>query len=131
MLFVPLAACTMLRREEAAAAAKVRMIGMSREDVLGCMGPPGKKNSEGATEVWSYVSSDGHSRYYGDKIKWGAHYQSLSSARDRKFCTVNVVMKDGFVKTVRYLGPSGTSWFTTQDQCGYAVAACVGQEDGY
>jgi hypothetical protein len=39
------------RGDDAAAKAKTRMIGMSKEDVLACMGIPKKKASEDATRV--------------------------------------------------------------------------------
>jgi hypothetical protein len=35
------------------------MIGLSKEQVLACMGPPVSKAKEGSTEVWSYPSGDG------------------------------------------------------------------------
>ena len=35
------------------------MVGMSKEQVLTCMGPPASKTAEGQTEVWSYNSGDG------------------------------------------------------------------------
>lgn len=35
------------------------MLGLSKEHVLSCMGPPGARSSEGATEVWSYSSFGG------------------------------------------------------------------------
>jgi hypothetical protein len=35
-------------------------VGLSKEQVLACMGPPANRMAEGATEVWSYNSGDGH-----------------------------------------------------------------------
>lgn len=119
-----LCACGMLKRDNDAAAAKAKMFGMTKEEVLACMGPPKKKASEGATEVWSFQSTDGRSDYNGHKIKTSG-YDYTTGARSRNLCTVNVVMKDGIVKAVHYLGPTGSSLFTTHDQCGYAVEACV------
>ncbi len=127
-----------LRRDEDAARAKVRMVGMTKEEVLGCMGPPKKKAVEGATEVWSYLSSSGHSYLSGGSFKNSETYRPSHYSRsdsfslfgqesERRFCTVNVTMKDGAVKAVHYLGPAATNFYNDHDQCGYAVAACAQQ----
>jgi hypothetical protein len=48
------------------------------------------------------------------------------SEHDHNFCFVNVVMKDGMVKAVNYNGPTGGT-FAPYEQCGYAVANCLGR----
>jgi outer membrane protein assembly factor BamE (lipoprotein component of BamABCDE complex) len=35
-----------------------KIVGLSREQVLACMGPPASKAADGATEVWSYNSGN-------------------------------------------------------------------------
>jgi outer membrane protein assembly factor BamE (lipoprotein component of BamABCDE complex) len=57
---VALAGCA-VQRAQVAQDARARMVGMSKEQVLGCMGPPGTKAAEGQTEVWSYASGNGYS----------------------------------------------------------------------
>ncbi len=129
IFIISLSACGHLRRDDVASAAKTRMIGLSKEDVLACMGPPKKKSSEGTTDVWQYFSSDGQSTQdWGTFKPKGYSYGLSRGSYIKNHCTVNVVMKDGFVKAVNYLGPSGTLLFTDKDQCGYAVAACAGAE---
>ncbi|MDD3370695.1 MAG: hypothetical protein PHE27_02595 [Alphaproteobacteria bacterium] len=139
VLLIPLAlsACHSLRRDDAAALAKTHMVGMTKEDVLGCMGPPRKKETEGTTEVWSYLSTDGNSRWIKNGYRAGTSYKPRSNASlstafslaggesEKRFCIVNVTMKNGIVKAVHYLGPAATYEYNTFDQCGYAVAACV------
>jgi outer membrane protein assembly factor BamE (lipoprotein component of BamABCDE complex) len=121
---VLLSACGSLQRDEDAAAAKTRMIGMTREEVLACMGPPRAKSSEDSTQVWSYFSSDRQSSATGNTFRpTGYSYTNIS--RSRNFCTVNVVMKDGVVEAIHYLGPTSTNFYNKDDQCGYAVKACV------
>lgn len=114
-----------LRRDSLAAKAKTRMIGMSKEDVLACMGPPKKKASEGTTDVWSYLSTDYHTYRPQDNIKVTSYYTTKPAISERRFCTVNVVMKNNIVTALHYLGPMGTNFYNDKDQCGYAVAACV------
>ena len=123
-LILTLAACTNLQRADDAATAKTRMIGMSREEVLSCMGVPKKKAAEGTTEVWSYLSTSGHGESTGAAYK-PTGYAVTSSEHDHSFCTVNIVMKDGAVKAVHYNGPTSSSLFSKDDQCGYAIANCV------
>ncbi len=99
------------------------MVGMNKEDVLACMGPPKQKAHVGETEVWSFASTDGSSHGYGNSYKYGANAFSYS-ARDKSFCTVNIVMKSDRVTAVRYNGPRG-GLLDPDEQCGYAVEHCV------
>jgi outer membrane protein assembly factor BamE (lipoprotein component of BamABCDE complex) len=48
-----------LQRAQVANYARAQMVGLSKEQVLACMGAPSSRASEGATEVWSYSSGDG------------------------------------------------------------------------
>ena len=50
-----------IQRAQVAQDARAQMVGLSQEQVLGCMGPPGNKAVEGQTEVWSYASGNGYS----------------------------------------------------------------------
>jgi hypothetical protein len=124
IFLVGLSACGAFQRSDDAAAAKTRMVGLSREAVLACMGVPKKKASEGTTEVWSYLSTSGHGESQSETYK-PTGFAFTNGSHDRNFCTVNVVMKDGVVTRVNYNGPSTSSLFTSDDQCGYAVANCV------
>ncbi len=106
-----------------AAAAKTKMPGMSKEDVLACMGPPKQKAHTGKTEVWSYASGNGHTNGYGNSYKFSGDTVSYAS-RDKSACTVNIVMQDEHVTAVHYNGPR-SSMFSPDDQCGYAVEHCA------
>jgi outer membrane protein assembly factor BamE (lipoprotein component of BamABCDE complex) len=72
------------------------MVGLTKEQVLACMGPPASK-ATGATEVWSYPSGN---------------------------CTVNVTMMDGKVKRMNYAGPTGGP-LSQNEQCFFTVANCT------
>jgi hypothetical protein len=109
MLCVALGGCA-LQRAEVAQTAQVSMIGMPREKVLACMGPPAQKATEGQTEVWAYNTSPTIMLDQGS----GA----------TRFCTVNIVMAGGSVSAVNYRGPTG-GLLTRGEQCAYAVDACV------
>jgi hypothetical protein len=136
-----LAGCA-LQRADIAADARQQMRGMTKEQVLGCMGPPVNRAAEGATEVWTYNSggetrSFGHTSTFGNAYGTGTAYGNNVSAMvnstastnsfgttQQRYCVVNVVMTEGHVSTVNYNGPTG-GLLTAGEQCAYAVSNCV------
>lgn len=117
-LAATLAGCA-LQRAEIAQDARAQMVGMSKEQVLTCMGAPANKAAEGATEVWGYDSGNGMqiADISGDRY-------SATAVRSRRFCKINVVFAGGQVSSVNYSGPTG-GILTAGEQCAYAVNACV------
>ena len=111
---VTLAACS-LQRAQTAQNAQTQLIGMSKEHILSCMGPPLQKAAEGQTEVWSYAAGNGRETVsYGNGLAVGT----------RRSCSVNVVMTAGRVSQVNYLGPTG-GLLSQGEQCAFAVQNCV------
>ncbi|QDF38266.2 hypothetical protein FJN17_12185 [Bradyrhizobium symbiodeficiens] len=92
---------------------------MSKEQVLACMGAPGNKAAEGATEVWGYDSGNGMEVASISGDRYGA-----TAVSSRRFCKINVVFGGGQVSSVNYSGPTG-GLITAGEQCAYAVSACV------
>src|SRR5262245_52390919 len=99
-----LAGCA-IQRAQVAQDARVQMVGMSKEQVLACMGPPGTKAAEGATEVWSYASGDGRTQTFatananttgqadrvGNTVYGSATtFATASAVSTRRFCQINV-----------------------------------------
>src|SRR2546425_9166508 len=91
-----LAGCS-LQRAQVAADAQTVMVGMSKEQVLACMGPPMNKAAEGATEVWSYASGNGRTDV---DVAGGRGW--ASGTETKLFCTVNVTMASGRVGRINY-----------------------------
>jgi len=110
-LGVALGGCA-FQRAEVAQQAQASMIGMPKEKVLACMGPPAQRATEGQTEVWAYNTTPTLSPIDGS----GAS----------RSCTVNIAMSGGAVSEVNYRGPTG-GLLTRGEQCAYAVDACVKQ----
>ena len=54
-----LSSCGSIQRAETAKTAQASMVGMSKEQVLACMGVPAQQLSQGETEVWVYASRNG------------------------------------------------------------------------
>lgn len=112
------AACSM-QRAQVANDAQGKMIGLTKEQVLACMGPPINKAAEGSTEVWSYGSGNGYVQGTVNGNQFGA-----TGVSTQRFCTVNVTMAAGVVSRVNYIGPTG-GLLSQNEQCAYAVANCA------
>ena len=115
------------------------MVGLSKEQVLACMGPPATKAAEGATEVWSYSSGNNHTTVstFGT-ANTNASAQGLGNfatvqasttssgfgVATSRYCVVNVTMSDGRVSRVNYVGPTG-GLLTQGEQCAFAIQNCL------
>ncbi len=139
---IALAGCA-VQRAVVAQGAQEKMVGLSREQVLACMGPPSTKAAEGATEVWSYGSGNDRTTAIGTGFaqtngsisgeRRGNQFSATGAATttslatinsSRRFCTVNVVMTDGRVSKLNYAGPTG-GILTGGEQCAFAVQNCI------
>lgn len=134
-LLLALAACAMQRAKDAETA-QAAMVGMNKESVFTCMGIPTRKATQGATEIWLYKS--GNDRTERSKAKSyisGANNNSLfddlttslafeDDVREKRFCLIQIVMKDDRVASVNYTGPTG-GFLTEDEQCAYAVRNCL------
>lgn len=96
-----------------------KMIGLSKEEVLACMGPPANQAAVGQTEVWSYNSGNGRTDAVINGNRFGATAMST-----QRFCTVNVVMASGRVASLNYVGPTG-GLLSAGEQCAFAVQNCI------
>jgi hypothetical protein len=133
-LAISCAGCA-IQRAAVANDAQEKMLGLSKEQILACMGPPAAKAKEGRTEVWSYNSGNGYvsGSTFGTStaaLSGGPGYATGSvvgsgfGVSERRFCTVNVTMVDGRVGRINYLGPTG-GLLTAGEQCAFAVEHCA------
>jgi len=132
-----------VQRAVVAQSAQEKMVGLNREQVLACMGPPSQKMAEGATEVWSYSSGNDRVTAVGTGYsqtdsslngqRTGNSFSGTGSATtnsfstataSRRFCNINVVMAQGVVSRVNYSGPTG-GLLTGGEQCAFAVENCT------
>jgi hypothetical protein len=122
---IPLTACA-VQRAETARVAKEQMLGLPKEKVLACMGPPpGNQMTVGGTEVWSYASGNGQT--IGSAFaSGGSGFASGFGVTEQRFCKVDVVMSQGVVSAVNYSGPTG-GVLTQGEQCAFAIQNCVQQ----
>ena len=122
VLAVALGACAFQRAQQATDA-QTKMIGMSKEQVLACMGPPAAKAVEGVTEVWSYNSGNG-ATVSGAAVVAQRGFASGVGTSSSRFCTVNVTMMNGSVSRMNYIGPTG-GLLTEGEQCAFVVQNCL------
>jgi outer membrane protein assembly factor BamE (lipoprotein component of BamABCDE complex) len=108
-----------IQRAEIAQDARAQMVGMSKEQVLACMGAPVSKAAEGATEVWGYNSGDGTTFATASFDRFGG-----TAVSSNRFCKINIVFGSGQVSAVNYTGPTG-GLLTAGEQCAYAISPCV------
>lgn len=133
-----LSACA-VQRAEVAREAQDKMIGLSKERLLACMGVPAGKMTEGGTEVWSYNSGDGKqvsvatantagqfsAQRNGNSITGQSTSSTIGSRiTTSRFCTINITFQEGAVSSVQYQGPTG-GILTRGEQCAYAVENCT------
>jgi hypothetical protein len=105
-----LTACA-VQRAQIANDARINMIGLSKEQVVACMGPPLNQYAQGATEVWSYNSGNN---------------TTPAAPGNGRYCTVNIKMWNGRVGAVDYLGPTG-GIITFNEACAVAIEKCAGK----
>jgi outer membrane protein assembly factor BamE (lipoprotein component of BamABCDE complex) len=112
-----------IQRAQVASDAQSQMIGMNKEQILACMGPPASRATEGATEVWSYPSGNSQTTVstFGTG---GPGYTSAFGVATQRFCTVNVTMTSGRVSRMNYVGPTG-GLLTPGEQCAFALQSCA------
>jgi hypothetical protein len=123
LLAVVLLSGCAVQRAETARNAKVQMVGLPKEKVLACMGVPAKTMTVGQTEVWAYLSGNGHSE--GSAVVSGDNgIASGFAVSSRRFCNVSIVMTNGAVSEVNYSGPTG-GLLTAGEQCAFAVQNCA------
>lgn len=124
LTLLALAGCA-FERAQIAEEARAQMVGMSKAQVLACMGAPSSRMAEGSTEVWGYQSGNGHTDVDVSSQAVGGVVMGSAVASTR-FCNVQVVLQGGRVVRVNYAGPTG-GLLTAGEQCAFAVGNCVRQ----
>lgn len=121
-----LSGCGSFERVELAERAKSELVGLSKEELLACMGAPSEQASAGDTEVWDYDSgvetvatttgsaTATNRRFFGSQI----------TSFHRLYCEVSVVIEQDRVTRINYQGNTG-GIFSEGEQCSYVVENCL------
>jgi hypothetical protein len=100
------------------------MMGVSKDQLLACMGQPTNKSTAGTAEVWSYNSTSGNV----EPFETGGEQTFAPTARrpTPTVCTINITLVGGRVSKLSYAGPDGEPVAPSQ-HCAYALERCLGQ----
>jgi hypothetical protein len=102
--------------------AQQSMIGLSKRDILACLGQPATRAKAGeATEIWTYVG--GQMRGYGPQWAIGLNTNLLPFAPPGN-CDVVLVMTNARVSQVGYAAVDGGA-LPLGRECLFPVEACV------
>ena len=102
--------------------AQQSMIGLSKRDILACMGQPAQRVPSGqATEIWTYVG--GQMRGYGPQWAIGLNTNVVPFTPGGS-CDVVLVMTNGHVSQVGYTAVDGGK-FPLGRECIFSVESCV------
>jgi hypothetical protein len=102
--------------------AQQSMIGLSKRDILACLGQPAQRVPSGqATEIWTYVG--GQMRGYGPQWAIGLNTNLVPFAPGGS-CDVVLVMTNGQVSQVGYTAVDGGK-FPLGQECVFSIERCV------
>jgi len=102
--------------------AQQSMIGLSKRDILACLGSPAQRAPAGqATEIWTYVG--GQMRGYGPQWAIGLNTNLMPFAPPGS-CDVVIVMTNAHVSEVGYAEIDGGPLHLGQE-CLFPVERCV------
>ena len=110
-----ISSCGAIQNAKTADTAKQQLIGMDKERVLACMGPPVRRAAEGDTEVWEYTSTSGTR---------DVTFSGTNGAISERSCKVDVLFRSGVVSRLNYNEVNG-GLLTPNSQCASSVRACV------
>lgn len=111
-----------IQRAHVASNAKRTMIGMSKQQVLQCMGTATATQNAYNTEVWKYLSGGETVETMEVKTDDKASHATVNTTH--LSCEINLVFTNGIVTKVLYSGNTGRL-FSHNEQCSYAVSNCV------
>jgi hypothetical protein len=102
--------------------AQQSMIGLSKRDILACLGEPAQRARAGqATEIWTYPG--GQMRGYGPQWAIGLN-TNVPPFGQPGTCDVKLVMTNGRVSQIRYGAADGGALPLGQE-CLFPVESCV------
>ena len=115
-----LAACGCAEAPETDPIAQARMIGLSKRDVLACLGAPaGRTSPAQRTEIWTYANGVTTT----DSPPWavGTNFSLLAPPAP---CDVRIVMTNARVSEIAYATPDGRR-LPSGRQCSFPVWTCA------
>jgi hypothetical protein len=121
-LILSLIASCAIQRAEIATKAQSSMIGMSKQQILQCMGAADSTQIVGVVESWKYHSG-GESHATTNISNYG-EFATASTSVTKRYCEVNILFSNDSVTNINYSGRTG-GLLSKGEQCAYAVSNCV------
>jgi hypothetical protein len=98
------------------------MVGMSKQQILQCMGAASNVQTVGSIESWKYFS--GGESFATTNISGNGNFATASTNVATRYCVINITFSNDVVTNVSYSGRTG-GLLSQGEQCAYAVANCV------
>lgn len=119
--------CAAYERAEQAEKVKSQLVGMRKDEVRACAGPPARRQVGDDSEVWIYQVGDddirrGPDPSASDPGAFGV--PSPSRTIPRRYCVARVFMRKGRVARVTYSGMTG-GVFSRGEQCAFVLGSCL------
>lgn len=111
-----------IQRAQIATKAKTSMIGMSKQQVLQCMGAASGSQHADNTDVWKYFS--GGVSHGNVNVFTNNQYSYGTVNTTHLSCEINIVFINGTVSKVVYSGNTG-GLLAQDEQCSYSISNCV------
>jgi hypothetical protein len=118
-----LAGCTGMEQSKFARQAKTELVGMSREEVLDCAGPPERVIKSGKRELLVYFAGD-ESPAARNLAPTGLDAPGIFHGGHEANCEVTFVLEEGRVSELRYQGQTG-GIFTRNSRCAAILRYCM------
>ena len=120
LVLMVVAACAPIRSAKVADQIN-GMVGLSKEHVLSCMGPPQSVAQAGAIEVWAYNSSGAVNSSI--LASWNQSILFGTATTSQESCVVNLTMSNNIVISANYR--SYGKLIAPSLPCYYVLHACV------
>jgi hypothetical protein len=111
-----------INRAEIAAKAKSSMIGMTKQQVLQCMGAASNTQSQENTEIWKYYSGGDYQGSFN--VNTTDQYAYGSTNFHKRSCEINIIFTNDSVTNILYSGRTG-GLLTQGEECAFALNNCV------
>ncbi|MDD5033346.1 MAG: hypothetical protein PHE55_01195 [Methylococcaceae bacterium] len=114
LLLLAISGCA-AHRAEIAQRARSELVGLSKTQLLQCMGPSQRQERSESGEILIF---SGATPNYSCPLRMG------ETEPPRRYCEAAFVLENGVVKTVGYREPNGNI-ITQADRCAFLVEKCV------
>ena len=126
-LALAVSACAAYERADQAKKVQSQMVGMRKDQVRACAGPPRRRQVRDESEVWIYeVGDDDVRRGPGPPAADTGSFGVPSPSRTipRRYCVARVFIRNGRVSRVTYSGMTG-GVFSRGEQCAFVLGSCL------